>query len=313
MTLIVTSVVVPGDPSTLSNNNTSFRSFVTSWTTIFSQSGWINTNASGSINTSSTAASTVGGISGYQVWRFNDELHNSGYPVYIKIEYGNPGTAWDEAGFWINVGPMHNGSGSISPTGANGVGSTPRGVGVTATGDGTGAGGASRTVRTSCISGSDFVGILGENSNSAEASFFCVERTKDINGNPTNEGIVVMHTNASKNNFRSSYWGYNYTSNHNPTQETYPNYILSRRYAIHDSNLTIGMLIPMVASSFGYPSRMLGLVQQSGLASQSAHQLNLFGTSSTYWVSSVNTANNTTLQGRASGGAFNFRWIMRYE
>ena len=172
MTVIVTSSFMASGSVTANTGN--FRDFVSTWTTMFSQSGWVNTNASGSINPATVSASAAGGISGYQVWAFNDSLHNSGYPVYVKIEYGTPGATTQRTGFWISAGFTHDGSGSINPTRADGVGSTPRGSGIaievtTNT---------SYTHRLCCISSSDAVGMVASTLSNG-AGVFTVERTKD--------------------------------------------------------------------------------------------------------------------------------------
>lgn len=318
MTLVVTQSLVNWS-NTVGNNTTHFREFVTRMTDVFSLAGWVNTNASGSIDPATVNAVGNGTIAGYQVWRFNDTLHNNGYPVFIKVEYGSAAATSVsinyQAGLWFSAGFRHDGTASISVTGVNGVGSTPRGTGVLIQGDQTNR----RTIRFCCISGSDAAGVIGEENNNGAVAF-SVERTKDANGNSTNEGVVVSYFNNNWiENFRSSHMLYSYnTASFTPVEETSPNYILSNGHAMYNTDVTLGMLIPVISSSYGYPSRMLGLVNGASFVQNTTHIMTLFGTSSTYWISSNGAPNET---GAAAGGvrggrrdaSGNFRWIMRYE
>lgn len=279
MTAIVSSSLL--SYSTPAVNTTNFRSFVSVVTGMLSQSGLINTNASGSIDpTTVSASSTANQIVGYQVWRFNDSLHNSGYPVFIRLEYGAPNSTV-YSGVWINVGFMHNGSGSINPSGVNGVGSTPR-IAVSVAGSELGL----FDHRICCISGSDVVGILRDNTDGNGAAF-SIERTKDINGNSTTDGIVVHVLNALPTSYyKSTHLLYSYnTSSYTPPTESVANYVLANGHTVSNNAMTIGMLVPVVSSSFGYPSRMLGIVQGSALAQGASHVIPFFGTASQYYVS----------------------------
>lgn len=310
MTLIVTQSSM-NFSGTAATNNTVFREFVTKMTDMFSLAGWVNTNASGSIDPTTVSAVGAASIAGYQVWRFNDTLHNNGYPVFVKVEYGSPGTA-PTAGVWLSVGFMHNGSGSINATGTNGVGSTPRGVGCYAVGDVS----VKRVIRMSCISGSDMVTMFGEydiSLTSTNNAVFAVERTKGANGNSTNEGVIVFYSSGHNSSFRSSHMLYSYnTASYTPTEETFPNYILSNGHAIYNTDVTLGMLIPILSSSFGYPSRMLGIVNGSSFVQNTTHIMTLFGTSSLYLIPGAEGVQTGANRGRLDGTG-NFRWILRYE
>ena len=142
-----------------------------------------------------------------------------------------------------------------------------------------------------------------------------LERTKDINGQSTNEGIVVNILNGltSNNGFtNTSHLLYSYNTSYVVPTEDVANYILSNGHVVANNNLTIGFLIPVISSSFGYPSRMLGIVQSSSLASGISHTLNLFGTQSVYYVSTATSINTTVTRNRRDTAA-TYRWIMRYE
>lgn len=330
MTVIVTQSLF-SSASVLASNNVAFRDFVSTWTNVFSASGWINNNASGSINPSTVNAVSNNTIAGYQVWGFNDTLHNNGYPVYVKVEYGcgaDQQSRNTNCGLWLQAGFMHNGSGSINPTGVNGVGSTPRGSGFFARGANNAT--VRRSIRFCCISGSDAVGLMGDDSandpgGGTVMGAFSVERTKDANGNSTNEGIVVSYMQGPTYNpssdaggrFASSHIFYKYnTASYVPVEESIPNYILSNGHGAYANNVTLGMFIPILSSSFGYPSRMLGIVNGSSLTQNATHTMTLFGTSSTYFISNNTAPNDINTSQRGAGRADttgNFRFIMRYE
>jgi hypothetical protein len=159
---------------------------------MFTQSGWINTFASGTVNPDTVTYPSYGvANSVYQVWRFNDDLHNNGgKPVFIKVGYGPHSTffGFSSMAMYFTVGFGHNGSGSLL------TGSTPT---LLAVSDNGGGGTSLFTHRMCCISGSDLVGVVRDaftdsitNVNNV-MGIFLVERTKDKNGNSTGDGVVL--------------------------------------------------------------------------------------------------------------------------
>ena len=101
-----------------SNATESFRSLVSGTESALANFGWINTNASGTINFNTVNPPTATNQSrGYSVWRLNDEFQNIA-PVFIKIEYGtgSMNTVANPA-IWMTVGKVHDGSGSLYQTG----------------------------------------------------------------------------------------------------------------------------------------------------------------------------------------------------
>lgn len=311
MTIVISSSRV-WTSLTAGTNTPMFREFISTWTGMFSASGWIDTNASGSVDpTTIDAPSATNTHPAYQVWRFDDDLHHNGYPVYVKIEYGVESTIRTPS-IMVSSGFWHNGSGSICPS-ALGVGCTPR---IQATID---ASGFNNTVqythRMCCISGSDLVALIADPAidQSTRTSMFAVERIKDAGGNSTAEGVVVQTTLLGGSvGFRQTYFEYGPNSaSQTPPTETIPNYILARASGVYNNDLTVGLLIPMLSASFGYPSRMAGFVQTASLAQGITHQLTLFNTSSTYYVSPSPSAEFADVHGRPL--ATGFRYIVRHE
>jgi hypothetical protein len=320
MTVVISSSRLWNDGFTPANNTTRFREFISSWTGMLSQSGWVNTNASGSVDpTTVNAPASSNTYPGYQVWRFDDNLHHNGYPVYVKVEYGVE-TEYRNPSIVVSSGFWHNGSGSICPGGL-GIGCTPR-IGSAIRGFGLINNAIQYTHKLCCISGSDLVAFVADSTTGSFTAtvMFSVERIKDTNGNSTTNGVVVQTTSrggtdASPNdNFRQTYFEYGPNSaSQTPPTETIPNYIIAGASGIYNNDLTIGMLIPVLSASFGYPSRMAGFVQSGVLTPGTTHQLTLFNTSSTYYVSDNLSAQTAAIHGRSASATNSYRYIIRYE
>lgn len=300
--------------SAAANHTRNWREFVTVFTGMLSQSGWVNTNASGSIDPPNAVAPGYNGNSGYQVWRFNDDLHNAGYPVFIKVEYVGGLFHVQFNAIYTNVvlsvGFNHNGSGSLSPT--VGIGSTPRLTIFQSASPGDPE--LYFTHKICCISGSDLVGIIADNLTAAACPFY-VERIKDKNGNSTTQGVILGGYERYSNVYRETalFYGPN-SGSQIPQIETLPRYLIATRTGANENNLTLGFLVPMLSASSGYPSRMLGYVYGSALTQNTTHTFPLFGTQSTYFVSSNTFANDTTVRQRASANETGqFRYFIRHE
>ena len=306
--------------NTANANTPAFREFISTWTGMFLEGGWVNTNASGSINPLTVSASnTATSYQGYQVWRFDDYLHHNGYPVYVKVEYGNSGDV-DNPSVGISSGFWHNGSGSICPGGGE-IGCSPR-IATVIDGFGLVTGTDLQfTHKLCCISGSDMVALIGDTTTASFVAtvMFSVERTKDTNGNTTTDGVVLCTTGrpsstATAGTYSQTYFDYGPNSaSQTPPIETIPNYLVAAASGIYNNDLTVGLLIPMLTSSFGYPSRMVGFVPSFTLTPGSTHQLTLFNTSSTYYVSTNTSAATTGMHGRSTTTTLNYRYIIRHE
>ena len=319
MTVVVSSSRIWKNNSAAANTP-SFREFISTWTGMFSQGGWVNTNASGSVDPLTVSASNAAtAYPAYQVWRFDDYLHHSGYPVYVKIEYGNSADV-DNSSVGISSGFWHNGSGSICPGGGE-IGCSPR---IATVIDGfslvTGTD-LQFTHKLCCISGSDMVALIGDTTTASFVAtvMFSVERTKDTNGNPTTDGVVVCTTGrpsatGTTGTYSQTYFTYGPNSaSQTPQIETIPNYLVAQSSGIYNNDLTVGLLIPMLTSSFGYPSRMAGFVPSFTLTPGTTHELMLFNTASTYYVSTNTSPTQTTMHGRNASATNSYRYIIRHE
>lgn len=306
MASIVTSSLLFGGTNTPGAAGTqSFQNNVSVLTDMFTSGGWVNTNAVGSINTSSVSppAPSSSSLGGFQVWRFNDWWHNSGSaPVFIRVEYGTFGgdPFGRGAGVGFIVGFSHDGSGTIA-NGLNGVDTTARlpyaGLAFTH------VSGTSYTHRMTIVSASDMAFIFAD-SFSTNAGMAFVERTKDVNGNPTNEGVFVGAFNGASQVYRQQVLMYSQSQGQTPTPETYPIYISSGRSdSAFNGDVSVSMLVPMMPYGPGYPSRMVGVVRSSDFTTGVTHTINAFGTSSIFFVSANTSFQSMIATGRATAGA----------
>jgi hypothetical protein len=292
----------------------SFQSMVSTLTTMFQTCGWVNTNAVGSIVTSSATppfgSGSGGGIVGYQVWRFNDVLHNSGSaPVFVKLEYGSLGTDafGRHPGFSVIVGFRHDGSGTVGSV-ISGVDATPR---LPAVAVGTPVSGTIYNHRLSIVSGGDAAMIFADNIGTA--GMFYVERTKDSNGNPTNEGVVAGQWNGITQTYRQTPLMYSQSLGQTPLGETNPVWIgSSRASSAFNNDVAVSMFIPMLPYGAGYPSRMAGVIRNSELTQGITHTFPVYGTSSVFFVSS-NTSYATMGNLNRSNAAGAARLLIRAD
>lgn len=279
--------------------------------------GWVDTMAFGSVDTSSVNPPPNTGVrsNGYQVFRMNDALHNAGYPVFIRLDYGNNGYFGEvNPHVAITVGLTHNGSGS--------VGGSDAGLGFNNTGNTSGllafrnpVSGTLYEHRFCIISGGDMGMILANNKSDA-AAFAFIERTKDANGNPTTDGVVVgtYGGDAQFRSYRQSYLMFGQiNTGQAPQPETFQNYVHSgQAQSVANNDLSVGMFIPMLSYGPGNPLRMMGFTKTSDLAGNTSHTLNVYNTASSYFASS-NTAFGAADLSTNSGVTTNTRLIMRSE
>lgn len=321
MTFIVTSSLLQPNGAPISALSESFANFVKVVRDSMVEAGWVDTEAWGSINTGSVmpprGSSTTQidtpytGRGGYHVFRMNDTLHSQGYPVYIRFDYGTPLNGY-HYGIQMTLGFTHNGSGS--------VGGPTRGLNNTfdsaiAIDPGSGVSGSLYDHRFCIISGGD-MGMLLANNFAGNAAFAFVERTKDVNGNNTNEGVVIGTRSISQNNVRQSYLMYAQTgSGQLPIPETFFNVIHSQNTVAKDNeNLPIFPIIPMVSYGPHNPLRMFGFVKSGDLTLDSTHPIIMYNTSSNYFVSE-NTAMGSSpiFSNHGFSGMSTMRLIMRNE
>jgi hypothetical protein len=312
MTVIVTaSLMMPSTGGTVATE--SFRSFVKVIGDSFAQAGWIDTNAVGALNTGSITPppGALARSMGYQVFQMNDTLHNTGYPVFTRIDYGNASSTANLTSIAFTVGFTHDGSGSVGGValGYNNTGNSAMYTSI-------GAVAVSGTLydhRICVISGGD-MGIILANNFATNATFGFVERTKDVFGNPSTDGIIVGQWDDAAPAYRQSYLMYNQSSSGQaPSPETFQNYVHSgQATSVADNFLSVGLFIPMVSYGPHNPLRMMGFTKASDLPTNATHTLEVYNTASTYFVS-ANTAFESYLLSTNNNITTNTRLMMRSE
>lgn len=159
-----------------SGDNTSFRTYGNAISQAFANAGWTQTSDSGQANWSTVIANGTANATqtvAYELWKMNDALANL-VPCIVKIEYRTTVNT-NSPTLFLQLGSGSDGAGTLTGTISPNVAvrSTP-----------------GANAWTWYIRGDSDSITLGLWSNaSATPSGFCIERTKDANGNNTANGI----------------------------------------------------------------------------------------------------------------------------
>jgi hypothetical protein len=175
-----------GVTNTLTPTNASdatFRAWGSGIAAKLAAAGLVQTADTGQINwTTVLTPAAVSTAQGYEIWRLDDALHATA-PIYIKIEYGSGITSAANPGLWFTFGTGSNGAGTLT-----GPISTRRTL--TSTAYATNALDCYWSGSTSHFCAALFVG--GTGASTSNCQFFAFERTKDSNGDDTNQGLLVV-------------------------------------------------------------------------------------------------------------------------
>ena len=155
----------------------SFAAFILN---MFVNCGWIQTADTGQkLPSTYSGTSNSNEVLGYMIFRMNDALQST-YPVFVKVEIASSSSYASGPALWFTLGTGTNGAGTI--TGLIGTRFTlqntnPEYPGVTsyASGDG------------SRISAA----IAASMQNISRTIAFIIERTKDIYGEDTTDGVFI--------------------------------------------------------------------------------------------------------------------------
>ena len=148
--------------------------------------GWVQTADTGQLDwhTFVTGTQTANASWGYEIWRMNDVLQATA-PVFLKLEIGAGSVNWYTGSLWITVGTGSDGVGNIT-----GV-VVPR----TQISD---PGGSSDGSQYSYLSGApNRLMVALRVFYIYEAMSFVIERTKDLAGLDTAEGVMVATASAA--------------------------------------------------------------------------------------------------------------------
>jgi len=204
--------------------------------------------------------------SGYQVYKFADALQTT-HPVFIKIGYG-AGTNAAYPALHVTVGSTFNDTGS--------VGGPP----VTQTDEIIGSGAQTDAISQYMICGDiNRIIVTGPAWDLETATlpdemyFLSVERTKDANGDDTDEGILVAQLNISQTYF----W---YTMPYigsSPTRETrWPAALGTKNPITRDGRQVVSPVFP-VAGVAPYPGKNLLITQGDNFADLDVIPIAIYG------------------------------------
>lgn len=166
----------------------SFRQYVTMVRNSFQSASWIRPVTSGAIDVTTVGPPAQVGLAsaGFDVFLMNDALSGGGsgsVPVFIRIDYSR-NSAVSGQGMFITVGFSHDGSGNLSPIHKRTTIQVPTVNQI-----------ATAVSGTSYFAGSSswYVASFVPNAEQSNGNswMFGVERTKDINGNDTADGVLI--------------------------------------------------------------------------------------------------------------------------
>jgi hypothetical protein len=153
--------------------------------------GLTKTADTGQINwgTNATIPSTTSQTIGYEVWQFTDALQSTA-PVYVRLGYGSNGSQASTPQITVTVGTATNGAGTITASGLYGAAVLTNSVFANS---GVWASSSSATLYIDSDSGSSLmIAGWGYAGSTVAGTAFCIERTRNWDGTPNNEGVVMM-------------------------------------------------------------------------------------------------------------------------
>lgn len=163
------------------SNDADFRSWGSGIAAQLAAVGMVQTADTGQINWGSATRPAAGAYAGYEIWRFNDEIHLTAAPVYLRIQYGTTSGAQDRPALRVQTGVSTNGAGTLgtqtSTTYTVEVNNS-KGAGAMLYSYASGDGGRLTLATNIDLSSSNF-GML-----------ICLDRTRGTNGVPTAEGLL---------------------------------------------------------------------------------------------------------------------------
>lgn len=190
-----------------------FRAWGSHFSAQILAAGFVKAPDTGQIDwTTVTTPAGANASQGYEIWRFDDPLQATA-PIYFKVEYGSAAAATTPATYWT-FGTGSNGSGTLT-----GPVSVRQQITSTAyatnpltnywSADGTQG-------RFSVAMWASGTGVTTSN-----CCYIAFERTKDSNGDDTNQGLLIVWKPIAGNGstaFQSLFWDRVIGTVYNPTR-----------------------------------------------------------------------------------------------
>ena len=89
-----------------------WRALLTNYRAALTAAGFVRTSDTGQLDPTTVLKPGASSISGYDVWRFNDDAQAT-KPIFFKLEYG-AGSSAARFNLWITVGTGSDGAGNIT-------------------------------------------------------------------------------------------------------------------------------------------------------------------------------------------------------
>lgn len=264
MATLMSTTVVPSN-----NTDANFRAWASFVHNVFLL-GWVNTADTGQIDlTTVTAPVGANTKQGYKIYRMDDALQAT-EPVFVRIDFGSGPTA-AVPGAWLTIGKGSDGVGNITSILYNGgISATPN---MSAGASSTAAHNSYGSADTNRVS----IGLFCAAGALRNIPFF-IERSKDSNGDDTNDAIVFA-TGTSGIMSLSQYLKY---TGPLPPQDLCLNALLpSQNPGSFGSDIGVGVHIPFAGVAM-YPSIGMVVVRAADFASEAGFSMTIYGVSRTY-------------------------------
>jgi hypothetical protein len=205
--------------------------------------GWVQTSDTGQINWTTVAKPVSAGVfSGYEIWRMADTLQAT-KPIFVKIEYGAAGAnaAWPAIACTVGIATSGAGAlvGAISDRFV--LGSAAAGVLENALFSG--------STNRFCIHIA-FSGIYTRH------FAFAVERSKDVNGADTGDGVYITSKNGNTQPAQEYYqYGVGTAGNESDLGIFIPRIgtgASGANYGVFPQHHALGVFLPYGLNYFGY-------------------------------------------------------------
>jgi hypothetical protein len=284
---VYTDLTLPG----IMNTDADFRSWGTKVAAGIVAAGLVQTADTGQINWATVLKPTLANtVAGYEIYRFNDTLQATA-PIFIKVEYGSGGGATTPA-LWVTVGTSTNGAGTVN----NSIISTRKQLDATTT--------SATSLQLLCSGGTGWFTLVVVNpaTSSSFSVLFTVDRTKDVTGADTADGVCTICSSAAT--------GYQYHllpfgGAALPTAVTTPPYIFPSVGGLSIFGLDVGMSPPILFIGKVVYGTSLMAYTSADLQGMVAVVASVLGANHTYLPLGANF-NSVTVSG--GSGSLAIRW-----
>jgi hypothetical protein len=232
--------------------------------------GWVQTGDTGQLNIATASKPTAANQKvGYLVYRMDDALQATA-PVFMRLDFGSAGFGANYAGVWITIGTGSDGAGTITTIRYNGGASAASQVQIS----GIVNSGVHNSYGSAASNRFSFGMFI--TTNSSRIMLFTLERSKDVNGADTSEGVFLTYG-------QGTYLRYNnfivLGSATQPPQEVGLAYILSNQNpSIFRNDGALGLVFPM-RGGVQPAGKNIAIVRQNDMQAEAQFSAFLYGES----------------------------------